>query len=71
VVFDFYFRMCYSLNVILLSPFSEGGFYLELNFELPEDIFANRYCRGFWWSIFSFTRGRRSPLMRCKDAGRP
>lgn len=47
MVFDFYFRMCYSLTVILLSPFSGGDFYLELNFELPEDISANRYCRGF------------------------
>nr|DAJ28373.1 MAG TPA: hypothetical protein [Caudoviricetes sp.] len=28
--------MCYSLTVILLSPFSEGDFYLEFNFELPE-----------------------------------
>ena len=54
MVFDFYFRMCYSLTVILLSPFSEGDFYLELNFELPEDISANRYCRGFWRSIFGF-----------------
>jgi len=35
--------------VILLSPFSEGDFYLELNFELPEDISANRYYCGFWW----------------------
>ena len=33
--------MCYSLTVVWLSPFSEGDFYLEFNFELPDDAPVN------------------------------